>query len=116
MTSYLVDSFWYYLGYEEEVEPHPTTLKVRPEMLKQIKNSKLKLKKIEELNCEEQVEPVKAIVKKKNKKANKKADKKADKKVDFKKKPIYISNRKNKKSNKKYESENSYRHLAYDFD
>lgn len=37
---------WYLLGYIDEIEPDPKSVRVRHEMMKQVKNSKIILKKI----------------------------------------------------------------------
>jgi hypothetical protein len=69
MLSYLTDSVYYYLGYEEEIKPDPKTLRVRNEMLKQIRLSKLELKPIYKKQPLIQVKPI--VFKNKKKKTKK---------------------------------------------
>lgn len=60
MFHYLGSTISYYLGYdEEETKPTEKTLRVRHEMLKQIKNSHLKLNKITHVELIENSTPSK---------------------------------------------------------
>ena len=70
MLSYLTNSIYYYMGYEEEIIPDPKTLKVRNEMLKQIRLSKLELKPVYKKQPIIQVKPVVFDKKKRSKKRN----------------------------------------------
>jgi len=45
--SYIIDNIYYYLGYENEITPDPKIIKQRHLLMKQIKLSNFKLKKIE---------------------------------------------------------------------
>ena len=79
MFSYIGENLYYYLGYEEDIEPDPKVLRIRDEMLKQIRLSKIKLNTTYTKQSPHQIKPVKynSLVKsKKNKRRRNHSNKK----------------------------------------